>query len=795
MRQFLSGIAVLGLLASTAAAGQLTVTVPFDPGQVRIDQAGIYARVWIEGEGLISQEGQPSLPVLTMHVALPTNAAAEGVEVVDADYVALRGAFDVMPAGPMVPISVDEAVRPVEPDPHIYGTGRTFPFETARLSGSGAVLGIQVADIDVYPVRWNAASRQLEVLSGLTVTVDYSVDPANQTVRHRTRDSEERALDMVRSMVVNPEGVSPSGATFVDPRELQYGEYVIITHPDYQAQMQTLADWKTSKGIPANVYTTTWIQSQYTAWDLQQEIRGFLVDCRNEGADYILICGDHDKVPARLAQLLAGSQSDNAPVDLYFEDVNDTAVGADLWDSNNNHVWGESSDQVNWHPDFLTGRASVNSTSEASLYVNKVLWYEHVQPMPTTDYFETAPAELRIGYTTGILWYSPYCPGSADADVITGYVPDSPVWEEEFLNEGTTGNSTAMTIAMINAGPHHVFHASHGSETYMYTANGDNFTVAQIMALTNITTGDNVAIWNSIACLIGAIDTQTCCGDAWNNSPNGGGFGCFNSRYGWGNPSSPGNGPSDVLCERFYYEYWLNNNWYLGQAHALASDHFSPPADAYMNWCVKEYNLLGDPELPMWTADAMAMSVTHPSAIGGAGNVTVTVNGQGGSPLAGARVCLQKGNWQTGEVYEVGTTNSSGQVTLYVNPLSTGTITVKVWAHNYDTYSGSITVSGTGVGGTGTPMAGSLGTIFPSPASSAVTIPMTLGQPGVVRIDVYDLTGRIVSTVLDGELGGGQQSVVWGLTDGSGRTVPSGLYTIRVSGPDFSGTRQLVVVR
>jgi len=418
-----------------------------------------------------------------------------------------------------------------------------------------------------------------------------------------------------------------------------------------------------------------------------------------------------------------------------------------------------------------------------------------MQAPPGQDYFETAPVELRIGYSTGILWYSPYCPGSASAEIISGYVPDSPVWEEEKLNEGTTGNSTAMTIAMINAGPHHVYHASHGSETMMYTANGDNFTAGQIMALTNMTTGDNVAIWNSIACLIGALDTGTCCGDAWNNSPNGGGFGAFNSRYGWGTPSSPGNGPSEVVCERFYYEYWNSGNWYLGMAHALATDHFCPPADAYMNWSLKEYNLLGDPELPMWTAQHMTLTVTHPASITGYSNVTFTVSGPGGA-LNGARVCIQKGNWQTGEVYEVGTTNSSGQVTLYATPETTGTINVRVWAHNYNTYSGTITVNGTGTeDGHGPVLVTGLGLVTPSPAMSSASIPYCLGEAGNASIAVYDLSGRVVTTLVDGWQPEGSHSAGWNLTDDSGRTVPAGVYHIRMTSGSFQDTRQLVVIR
>ena len=795
MRSFLLSILVA---SSLAAASTVDLAIPVDPSAVSVDFVGPYARVTMRGATVINGEGLPSLPVLPVTVALPTGTLARSLEIVDATWVPLRGRFDVMPNGPALPFSVEHQVRPVRPDPHIYDRNGYFPFQTVELSGSGPILGIPVADLRLYPVRWNPMDGDLEVLSSISVRLTCESDPAATTIQRRSAESEQRSMDMVRAIVANPDGVSPSGAQIVASRDLAYGEYVIITHPDFQAAMQELADWKTSKGVPTNVYTTTWIQSQYSGFDLQQMMRSFLIDCREQGVEYVLIAGDDDKVAARDAQLNAGGYVEAAPCDLYFADNNDTAPLADHWDSNNNHIWGEFGvDQMDYHPDFWVGRASVQTTADAALFVDKVLIYEHMQSVPRTDYFETAPVEMRIGYSTGYLWDDGGVPvyGSALAYLVDDYIPAD--WEQEGCHEEVPpGNSEAITQAMINAGPHQVMHSSHGAETGMYTSYGSMWTVSDIMALTNISQHGSVAIWNSISCLIGAIDTPTCCGDAWNRSPNGGGFGDFNSRFGWGELGvAPGTGLSNDIVRQFYVEYLQNGLYSLGEAHAVGVDQFLPPADEYWHWCALEYNLLGDPELPMWTTEHMDMTASYPASISEATNVMVTVSGQGGSPLAGARVCLQKGNWQTGDTYAVGTTDASGQVSLYVNPESTGTISLRVWAHDYDTFTGSIEVTGTGIGDGDSPVAGSLGTIFPSPASSAVTIPMTLGQPGVVRIDVYDLTGRIVSTVLDGELGGGQQSVVWGLTDGSGRTVPSGLYTIRVSGPDFSGTRQLVVVR
>jgi hypothetical protein len=350
---------------------------------------------------------------------------------------------------------------------------------------------------------------------------------------------------------------------------------------------------------------------------------------------------------------------------------------------------------------------------------------------------------------------------------------------------------------MIDAGPHHVYHASHGSQTFMYTSYGSNYTVDMIMGQTNISSGGLPAIWNSIACDIGQIDGYECCGDAWIGSPQGGGFGAFNSRFGWGHYGAPGYGPSERICERFYYEHWQNDIHPLGQAHLVSMDHFAPPsahADSFdvdvLDWCLKEYNLLGDPEIDMWTSDPVALDVDVPASIPGTCGVTVTVS-SGGSPLQGALVCLQKGDWQTGEVYATGTTDAAGQATLWVEPATTGQMTATVTCHDHIPWQGSITVSSVGLEGPqGGPAASSLGSVHPCPATTSAVIPFSLAGPCAVRIEIFDLAGRIVAVPLDGERPAGSGSVVWDAGE-----APSGIYLVRMSADGFEAAAGIAVIR
>lgn len=782
------------LLLSVSTAGEFTVNIPAQT-DVRITEAGGYTAINIPATPSLNIIGAPRLPVLNTPVALPPGTRAVSVEVVSVEWTALRGRHTVLPATEPVPFSLmgETDVSLPRPDQSIYSSSETFPSVTAKLEESSMLLGFPVAYVTVYPVRWNPASGNVEVAENLQLRVTTEYTDENYQVRTRSRQSEDRTRAIVENTVVNPEMVQASGAAIVPGRDLVYGEYVVIATPAYASYAQTFADWKTRKGIPTSVYTTTWIQTQYTCQDLQQEIRAFLTDCRDEGVEYVLIWGDDNIIAGRDAKISAGGNTEYPPVDLYWADINDTAPGYDLWNSNGNGIWGEwgsGGDNVDYHPDLFTGRASVNSTGEAQLFIDKVLAYEQVG---STDYFETAPVEMRIGYTTEQLW--PGCWGSAGAEIISAWVP-SASWEEEKCYNSTGTNSVSITTAMINAGPHHVYHASHGSQT-SFSLPGGSYTTSHFMALQNISGGGLPAIFNSISCLIGHLDGYECMGDAWLASPNGGGFGGFNARYGWGSPSSPGNGHSEVLCQALYDVHWNNNQNTLGAMHFIGRDEMNPQSDEYMDWCVKEYNLFGEPELPVWTADAEQLSAAHPASIPGSTTVTVTVTA-GGSPVSGARVCLYKGDdWSTADIYEVETTNASGQVSIPVSPSTTGTMLVTAWKHNSISYLGSISVGGTGIEGEtgGMTFVNSISAPCPNPATVSAAIPFSMANAGTATVQVFDLTGRTVATLGNGEFAAGQHTLHWNLSGSNGAPVPSGFYSVVVFTGDAMMTERVMVLR
>ena len=79
------------------------------------------------------------------------------------------------------------------------------------------------------------------------------------------------------------------------------------------------------------------------------------------------------------------------------------------------------------------------------------------------------------------------------------------------------------------------------------------------------------------------------------------------------------------------------------------------------------------------------------------------------------------------------------------------------------------------------PVLGLALTATPSPASRPVTLRYSVERGGDVNLRVYSTAGTLVRTLYTGS-STGASSVMWNLTDASGRRVPNGLYVCELSG-------------
>ena len=87
-----------------------------------------------------------------------------------------------------------------------------------------------------------------------------------------------------------------------------------------------------------------------------------------------------------------------------------------------------------------------------------------------------------------------------------------------------------------------------------------------------------------------------------------------------------------------------------------------------------------------------------------------------------------------------------------------------------------------------------LGQNYPNPFNPSTIIPYQLPAPGRVRLEVFNILGQRVATLVDGERPAGFHTAAWDATDASGRGVGSGVYLYRLLGGGERLTRSMVLL-
>ena len=78
----------------------------------------------------------------------------------------------------------------------------------------------------------------------------------------------------------------------------------------------------------------------------------------------------------------------------------------------------------------------------------------------------------------------------------------------------------------------------------------------------------------------------------------------------------------------------------------------------------------------------------------------------------------------------------------------------------------------------------SISKINPNPADNSTQIEIALDVPGKMQLTAYDIAGKKVSDIFDGEIASNRGTIEWDLKDESGKLLPSGTYFIELKADD-----------
>jgi hypothetical protein len=644
---------------------------------------------------LLDDPGRPAVPVRLVNVLLPpghrvaeVTASAKRTSVLARDVAVTRAGF---------PRADPDADRPAAaPLPSLtIDTGEgTFPPALVQYLGSGLWHGQTIASFAVYPVR--IEGRQLLLCEDIELEVEIQAGDAGSSVR--AQRGTERAVSAMResvaSLVANPQDAAayspiavstPRGPflpSSVPSLEGSPVDYVIITTASMETAFDSLAIWKTARGVPTVVRTVEWIEANYRRGaDRAETVRYFIQDAYEKwGVQWVLLAGDTPEIPARYfysAYYFGGS---NVPSDLYF-----AGLDGDFNADHDSRFGEQPDDSPDLYPEVYVGRLPVSTPVAAAAVIRKIKRYEKPAKPQYTD---------KVLHLSEVLFPSGWSPPAAilqnGADITeylnTLYIgaPQRRVtrcYETEWLYPGSVHESRLTAIDSLNAGYNQVFHIGHGYRFNMHCGD-DNVAIPDADELYHPDEYFNLYMLN---CTAAAFDYD-CLGEHLLRNPNGGAvsvLGAANSAFA---------DVSAYYMEDYVSQLYVQGRVHVGETFALGRavrTGFAVLGDNADLWTHYIYTLLGDPEMPMWTEQPKTPVVTHvPTLPAGVNNFTVQVL-VNGLPKAGATVCV----WKAAEDYQVQNTNVAGNAAFSFLSPTPGPIQVVVSGANLKRYDGQITVT------------------------------------------------------------------------------------------------------
>ncbi len=388
---------------------------------------------------------------------------------------------------------------------------------------------------------------------------------------------------------------------------------LIVTSRELAPVYRKLADWKSRKGMRTKILIVEDIYASDDSDDpLPVKIKRVLADYyyKHENTsrrpEYILLGGGSNIVPVQKCLTHCQNQVDTIPTDIFYASYKSID-----WDSNRNGNAGETVDTIDIMPDVSVGRIPLLDSTEVSRVVDNILKYEQ---NPDVDRINRSI--LLCGMKYGNILFKEDNTPASDSQCMGEWIYNNclpQLWDASWLYDtytninGMAGFYTGNVNSCISKGYPFVHVDTHGSDYGWATTDG-NYSIFDANAQKNI--GRTVITTSS--CSTNSIDLHNYLGSAFFSSPEGGilGYwGCSRETFFGNYQHVPTNFhfTGAEYCGEFYKSLFAQENVFhrLG----LASKNMRSSFMNYLNnesvparWYHFGFNLLGDPELPVYTA-------------------------------------------------------------------------------------------------------------------------------------------------------------------------------------------------
>ena len=706
---------------------QYSDTVLTGLNDVVFSNNGIYKIINLQSNySWITDVGFPQLPVKILKYILPYNAVVKDVSVTGSSMTSVSGSYLVQPV--QEPLTLGSSTQTADTiNSAIYNSSNPYPGKQLEIVNDGYEMGYHVISIKFYPVEYLPSLKRINVYTHINFTIEYT--GATSSVALPEQISEIRynmAKKYITGEVQNPSyadnaggaaksivtcsnelkkvqinaSIVPSGLKSLSLNNQLVPDYIIITDSASMTSFQALANWKTQKGIVTIIVAVEAIYSQYGGVDNKDKILNYLEYAFSQwGSVYVLLGGDLSIIPSFM--MYDSECYDIVPDDYYYSSLG-TCTSSSLLvgrlpfsDSTDVSAYTNKLkyyEQLN-DPHLGTGQNYVNNTlvmsafledsvheSESYFYdMNGPLFNEYISRMPTAIFSNKWYMFDNYQCTVNTDEYQvPY-------NCVPGDEPLSSDNALSVLNSGTGSLQGGHGYVQL------IIHDDHGDPSGIGTSThilGQGIYSANIQNLTNGIASDGASyyqIFFSLACNSADFNKEVCFGKTFLNNPSGGGVAYIgNTTLGLIGVEEPG-----VMA--FLQAMYVQNQNHIGSGYMKARnfiDNSCSDADAL--------NLLGDPEMPMWTVTPTPLIVnvsTNPSlVVDSACTITVAIDNSGTNNVVISLIKYVNGSASNIEAFYTKTVSGNAVTPILFTPETPGILLVTVTAPNFNPYIDTIHV-------------------------------------------------------------------------------------------------------
>jgi hypothetical protein len=647
-------VAFLIIFCSVLNAAVIEHSYHFQSPQAR--QAKGYDTIHFAQTMLTGVTGEPTLPYRAVSLLLPPGEEAVSIEILPANLQQLDGEYTLYPAQASQPIGVASS-QPLAFNHQVYKRSY-YPTALHGQLTTQFMHGYGFGFSSITPVVYNPASRSISWYSDVTVRITTAPSTRATNALAFLRD-DAAARTRAEELCENSSMLQRYSAP-----ESRDGEYdaLIVCPAIFLDSFNTLAEHYALQGLAVQVITLNDCIAGQAGQDNAEKLRNYIIqEYQNNGISHVVLGGDVEHIPYRGFYCTVQSSSlyedDDIPSDLYYSGLDGN------WNTDGDGYWGEIGED-DLLPEVAVGRISASNMAELDNILNKVYLYENAPVL----------GELRDPLLVGENMYNdPLTWGGDYLDLLVGYHEDNGYTTDGipadhdityFYDRDMGQWSGYQLISEINNGHSFIYHAGHSSSNYNMRLNSTDITN------TNFGTVNGVDHLNPLVyshgCISGSFDNNDCIGEKMVYLQSFASVYIGNSRYGWFNEGQT-EGPSAHLNREFCDALYTNKTNRVGATHMESRIDTAPwvtaPGqweDGALRWCFYDCNVLGDPLLPIWTDEPIAITVTNDPTIG----ITVTeyelTVTSAGSGVQGLNCTLL----YDGEIFGVAQTDDLGNATI-----------------------------------------------------------------------------------------------------------------------------------